>query len=487
MRKLVLSSLLVISALADIAPVSAQQPRSAGPNVPLRLVRTIALPASYKGSFDHLAVDLKRNRLFLTPQHDVLVIDLGSGRIVKTISGLGKPHAVWYREDLDKIYVTDGANGSVVVLDGATYRPQARIALRKDADSIGFDPSTQDLYVDNGGKDAAQPYSFVSVVDTTSDKRLADIKIGGATLEAMALDLYRPRLYVNDEADNTVVVVDRWTRKPIATWPVTLGRKNVAMALDEQRERLFVACRSGKIVVFNSTTGRELQALPTLSGVDDLAFDRATKRLYAAGDGSVAVYHEIDADHYALIGKVPTGPLAKTARILPEQNEYLTVVPKHGEYSASVLVFRTDTTWTNPNPAAPFAYQPKAAAAERLVMKTLSAHPFLRKLGLHGIAPGQTVSALLANGNQTRLGIRTTAGDFAAVKSATPYAPLIRDGAFYNVKFPMFDASGRHIGLIVMEIPTSAARDQRDAIKKANAIRSEVSRQIPSLGSLFAG
>jgi hypothetical protein len=64
---------------------------------------------------------------------------------------------------------------------------------------------------------------------------------------------------------------------------------------------------------------------------------------------------------------------------------------------------------------------------------------------------------------------------------------LIRDGAFYNVKFPMFDASGRHIGLIVMEIPTSAARDQRDAIKKANAIRSEVSRQIPSLGSLFAG
>lgn len=485
MKSFAICSLLALSALGTTAIAAAQPPTSSTP--PLRLARTIALPAGYRGSFDHLAVDAKRHRLFLTPedQHAVLVVDLDGGRIVDRIRAVGRPHAVFYRDDLDQLFVTDGADGSLKVFSGATYRLEKRIALRKDADSIGYDPSTTDLYIDNGGKDANATSSYVSVVDTTSGKKLADIRLASETLEAMTLDTYRPRLYVNDAAGNKVVVVDRWTRKPIAAWPVTLGKDNVAIALDEQRERLYVACRSGQIVVFNSTTGRELRAFATVRGVDDLAFDRATKRLYAAGDGAVAVYQEVDANHVTMLGRIPTGPRAKTARVLSEQNEYVTVVPEHGTKSATVLVFRTNTSWKNPNPSAPFAYDPDARPAEQLVMSTLSEYPFLRKLGLHGIKPGQKVSVLLANGNATRRGIETTAGDFAAVKGPAPYGPLIPDGSFYNIKLPMFDAAGRHIGLIVMEIPSSAASNQHDAIVKAEKIRKEVSLKIPGLDSLF--
>jgi DNA-binding beta-propeller fold protein YncE len=490
MRALVQASFLALAAAVSGLPAGAQTSSAPAARAPLSLVRAIELPAAYRGSFDHLAVDRRRQRLFLTPeaQHTVLVVDLRSGKVVDRIAGVGKPHAVFYRSDLDELFVTDGADGSLRVFDGETYRPSARIALHEDADSIGYDPSTHDLYVDNGGKGAGEAHSFVSVVDTTSNRHLADIEIPSSTLEAMALDAYRPRLYVNDAADNTVVVVDRWTRKPIATWPVTLGEKNVAIALDEPHERLFVGCRSGKVVVFNSTTGRELSAFPTVSQIDDLAFDPATRRLYAAGDGAVAVYQERDADHVALLERVPTGRHAKTGHVISEQNAYVTVVPAHGERGPSVLVYRMDTQWKNPNPSAPFAYAPDAPAAERLVMSTLSSHPYLRKLGLHGIKPGESVSVLLANGNQTRLGIRTTAGDFAAVASARQYAPLIpdADAPFYNVKLPLWDARGRRIGLIVMEIPSSAARDYHDAIAKADAIRSEVSAQIPDLASLFA-
>jgi DNA-binding beta-propeller fold protein YncE len=481
MRALALASVLALAALPHAA-VAAQPP--------LQLRQTFTLPAAYRGSFDHLAVDVRRHRVFLTPEaeHAVLVVDLRNGEIVRRIADLGKPHAVFYRADLDELFVTDGGDGVLRVFDGATYHETARIALRKDADSIGYDPSTHDLYVDNGGKDAGEDASFVSVIDTTSKQRVADIRIPTPTLEAMALDVYRPRLYVNDAAKNAVVVIDRWTRKPIARWPVTLGQKNVAIALDEQRERLFVGTRSGSIVVFNSTTGRELTSFPTVAQIDDLAFDPATKRLYASGDGAVAVYQERDANHYALLERVPTGPHAKNGRVLSEQNTYLTLVPAHGARPASVLVYRMDTTWKNPNPAAPLGYAPDAPAAERLVMKTLSTHPFLRKLGLHGIKPGEKVSVLLANGNQTRLGIETTAGDFAAVASRQQYAPLIpdADAPFYNVKLPLYDARSRRIGLIVMEIPASAAHDYREAIAKADAIRSEVSSQIPSLGALFA-
>jgi hypothetical protein len=46
--------------------------------VPLRLVQTLAIPPTVKGNFDHFGIDLKRNRLFATPEDSkaVLVFDL---------------------------------------------------------------------------------------------------------------------------------------------------------------------------------------------------------------------------------------------------------------------------------------------------------------------------------------------------------------------------------------------------------------------------
>jgi len=44
------------------------------------------------------------------------------------------------------------------------------------------------------------------VVDTTAGKKVADIRIEGDALEAMALDVFRPRLYVNNPARTQVTV-----------------------------------------------------------------------------------------------------------------------------------------------------------------------------------------------------------------------------------------------------------------------------------------
>src|ERR1700719_3131783 len=77
---------------------------------PLKLVQTITLPPDVKGHFDHFEVDLKGNRLFATPESykAVLVFDLKNGKLIHTIRGIDKSHAVLYREDLNRIYVTDG-------------------------------------------------------------------------------------------------------------------------------------------------------------------------------------------------------------------------------------------------------------------------------------------------------------------------------------------------------------------------------------------
>jgi hypothetical protein len=94
---------------------------------------------------------------------------------------------------------------------------------------------------------------------------------------------------------------------------------------------------------------------------------------------------------------------------------------------------------------------------------------------------------LIANGNATRIGIHTSESDFAAVKSGKTYGPRIASGNFYNMKMPMFDAQHRPIGILVMEIACTDASSEEDAARKAESIRDELAKKIPSLAALFAG
>jgi DNA-binding beta-propeller fold protein YncE len=198
------------------------------------------------------------------------------------------------------------------------------------------------LYIDNGGDNAHETFTMLSVVDTTAATKLADIKIDGDTLEAMALEKSGDRLFLNNPAKNEVEVIDRKSNKLIASWPVKLGKGNATMAFDEPTHRLFVGCRSGAIVVFDSQTGKELQALPVGRGVDDLMFDPASKRIYATsgGTGAVNVYKETDPDHYQSLGNIPSGPGAKTGLLVPQLARLFVPVPPKGTAPGEVYVYQ---------------------------------------------------------------------------------------------------------------------------------------------------
>src|ERR1700760_3237310 len=114
----------------------------------------------------------------------------------------------------------------------------------------------------------------------------------------------------------------------------------------------------------------------------------------------------------------------------------------------------------------------------------MSAHPYLRKLGLDGVPPGQKESVILENANSAQMGIKTSQGDFDAVREGKTSCVKREDGAYYNMKMPMFDARNRRIGILVMEIPFTAVKDDAAAIQRSEEIRGELSRQISSLDAL---
>jgi DNA-binding beta-propeller fold protein YncE len=310
---------------------------------PLKLVAKYEMPAAVKGRFDHLAADVATNRLLLTAEtaHEVLVFNLRTGKYLRAITGIEIPHAILFRDDLNRIYVTDGGPGELKIYNGKTYQQIGSVKLKVDADSIRYDPATRDLYIVSGGGDAHESFSMVSVVNTTTDKKVADIKIDGETLEAMALNGAGPLLYVNNPAKSLVDVVNCRTHSVVKTWPVTLGKRNVAMAFDASTHRLFVACRSGAIVVLDSESGKELQTLPIGTGVDDLIFDPASKRIYAAcGGGTIAVYREDGPDNYTHLGDVAAARGSKNEVLVPQLHRLFTTIPPQGTTPGVVYVYQ---------------------------------------------------------------------------------------------------------------------------------------------------
>jgi len=200
--------LLVLGLLAGFS-ASAQQP--------LALVQTIEMPEVPAGPYaDHMALDVEGRRLFTTPQANkaIDVLDLAAGRVLRTIKGFGNPHAILYRRDRNRLFVTDG-DGALRIFDATAYREIKSIKLEVDADGIGYDAKTGYLYVSNGGAEAGKEYSLISIIDTAREAKIGDVRVEAPGLEAMVVDPATDRLYVNLPEKNAIAVVDLEKRENI--------------------------------------------------------------------------------------------------------------------------------------------------------------------------------------------------------------------------------------------------------------------------------
>jgi DNA-binding beta-propeller fold protein YncE len=334
MKKLIF---LLVAAWACVFPSLAQD------NAPLRLVKTITVPGARH--WDHFGVDLKGNRLFAASEEEpaVEVFDLRTNQHIQSLTDFKEPHNVLPFPELKKIFVVDGEASEIKILDYDSYKLIGRTELTIDADPVVYDPASKYLYVVNGGREAHTPTCLISIVDTTTGKKVADMKLETNRLESMAIEKSGPRLFVNMTGINSIGVVDREKRAVVQTWPITAGKDNVPLQYDESTHRLFLATRKpSKLVVVNADNGKEVASLDVADYVDDLAYDAAHHRLYipgGGGNGAVSVVEQRGADDYKVIATVPTKPGAKTARLVPELNKYYVGVPSKEGQSAQILVF----------------------------------------------------------------------------------------------------------------------------------------------------
>ncbi len=265
-----------------------------------------AAEGSTREYFDYVTVDSASRRVYLSHGTEIKVLDADSGALVGNITGLKQDHGVAVASEFGRGFISDGAQGKVIIFDLKTLKVTGEAKADNDADCVIYDPASKRVFVMNG-----DPHSS-TVIDAKSGNVLGTIDLGGGPEFAVADG--KGTVYINLEDKSELVVVDAATMKIKSRWPLAPAGAPTALAMDVAHHRLFSAGRNPQMmVVLDSESGKVIQSFPISAGVDAAAYDPETGMIFVSTrDGMVHVFHEDSPDKFSEAETIKTEYGAKT-------------------------------------------------------------------------------------------------------------------------------------------------------------------------------
>src|SRR5580698_8661741 len=292
------------------------------------LLRTI--PVGGAGSWDYLTVDEIGQRLFVSHETQVEVIDLASNRVNGKITDTPGVHGIALAEDAGHGFISNGQASTVAIFDLKTLVAVSQVPTGKKPDAIVYDPSTHRVFAMNGGSDSS------TAIDAASGKVVGTITLGGGPEFATADGL--GHIFVNIEDQSEALRIDTRELKVTNRWPLAPCQRPSSMAIDRVNHRLFIGCRSKVMAVVNSQTGNVIATLPIGDHVDATAVDPVTGLIFnSTGEGTIDVFHQDSPDKYSAAQRIPTHAGSKTMALNSRTHELL--VPSNASGTFQILLF----------------------------------------------------------------------------------------------------------------------------------------------------
>jgi hypothetical protein len=321
--RLIVRSLLPAALLLGASPAVAQSA--------LILESKIQL-GDIRGRLDHMAVDLRRQKLFVAELENdsVGAVDFGTHEIAHVITDLKRPQGLAYVPTTDTLSIANGGDGSLRMFEGGQYRALEPIQVGDDADNLRLDPESNLIYVAYGE-------GALGVVDVVSRRKIRDF-VFTAHPESFQLERQTDRIYVNVPKEQAIIVVDRVGGHRVANWQ-TGNASNFPLALNAAAGHVLVAFRNpASLVAFATSSGTPVAKVEICGDADDMFVDARRRRIYVScGDGFLDV---LDADPYKLIERIPTIKGARTSVLVPEIDRLFVAARASAGAPAAVWVFR---------------------------------------------------------------------------------------------------------------------------------------------------
>ncbi len=319
-----------------------------GSSSSLLLIQKIPIP-NVQGRIDHMAADITRTQKLLfvaeIENNSLDIIDLNSGKRVHSIDNglLGEPQGVIFIPGYEKIFVSNGQDGSVDIFDAKSFKLEKKIQLPStDADNMRYDSYTGLVYVGYG-------QGALGKINLNNESVIGNIKLAGHPEsfqigQAINRSLVGQdnRIFINVPDSNSIIVANNQKDSILTTWSIPNAQNNFPMALDEYHHRLFVGTRDpSKLIVFDIGSGRIVSSLDIAQHPDDIFYDALNKRIYVScGEGFINIIQQKDADNYMSIESIPTAKGARTSLFIPELDRFYLAVPQEGNQASEIRVYK---------------------------------------------------------------------------------------------------------------------------------------------------
>jgi DNA-binding beta-propeller fold protein YncE len=261
------------------------------------------------------------------------VVDLANRKLLQTIAGLKEPQGVGYDPSTDTLYVANAGDGSVRLFEGNKYKPTGQIELGSDADNVRIDAASNRTFIGYGS-------GALAVIDSTTRTKVGDIPVK-AHPESFQIDPDTSQIFVNVPDAHGIAVVDRASQKQTGKWSIPDHGANFPMALDPARRQVLVIFRApAELGVFSMTDGKPIATAETCGDADDLFIDAKRGRVYVScGSGFLDVL-EAKGTTYRRIARIPTASGARTSLFIPELDRLLVALRTSSAEPAAIWVFR---------------------------------------------------------------------------------------------------------------------------------------------------
>jgi sugar lactone lactonase YvrE len=267
---------------SDIAHVSS---RPVGR--PLVVVADVPLPGAAK-RFDYQSFDSSSGRLYISHMHgDRLdVFYAPSGRLLTSMTGFPGATGVLAVPEQHKVYVSVTGRHEVAVVDTRNLATLASITGASFPDGIAYAPAEQRVFVsdESGGTDL--------VIDARTNARLGLIALGGEAGNTH-YDAVAHCIVVAVQTKNQIVAIDPASQRILQRYDVPCEHPH-GFLIDESHRLAFVSCEGdSRLLVLDLRAMRTTATLKIPAEPDVLAFDPGLERLYVACEsGSLAVFEE---------------------------------------------------------------------------------------------------------------------------------------------------------------------------------------------------
>jgi hypothetical protein len=251
--------------------------------------------------FDYVTVDEARHRAYAahTRSDRLLIVDTRSGKLLAQVD-VGPMHGVAVDPSTGVVFTGNGTDRSVSKVDPSMAKVVGSVDVPGDIDAIAYDPSHRRIYADQDGG------GNVYVIDAATMKQVATIAMPADDLESPAVDPKTGVLYQNLANGGGFAVIDPATLKVVKVVKTPQLQDNHPLTFSQSADQVIVGGANGVLSAYMAD-GTHVGDVAVQPHIDQCGTGSRGDLVVCAGRGIVTVVAAKRGAAPRVVGRLDTG------------------------------------------------------------------------------------------------------------------------------------------------------------------------------------